>query len=157
MALVVAIFVATVTVLVTQTGANKPVTNLLTSDTSRVHDKQLQDLTEFHGSRMAGVKNEHDGEHASARFDRLYSELEYMSTMYREQMRNMQEQEDRIRYLEKKLEEFGRTTAIARTPYSAPATQISFMNPPRRQRFSEGHRWPAPTRMLSKVVEAEDE
>ncbi|KAJ5024541.1 hypothetical protein PSV08DRAFT_378296 [Bipolaris maydis] len=167
MTLVVAVFVGVVAVLFTQFSTSRALADFLSKDVSSIHRKQLEDLTEAHGHHTAGLKSEHYGAHlrllnkindANARFDRIYNEYEQMSTKYQEQMRNMQEKEDRIRYLETRLGEFGQSrTSIARIPLSAPATQISFMKPPRGQRFNEGNRWPPWTGLLPRVVEAEDE
>ncbi|EUC29327.1 hypothetical protein COCCADRAFT_29578 [Bipolaris zeicola 26-R-13] len=167
MTLVVAVFVAVVTMLFTQFSTSKVLADFLSKDVSSIHKKQLEDLTEAHGRHTAGLKSEHYGAHvrllnkindANARFDRIYHEYEQMSTRYQEQMRNMQEKEDRIQYLESKLGEFGQSrTNLARVPLSAPAPQISFMKPPRRQRFNEGSRWPPSRGLLPRVVEAENE
>ncbi|EUC40963.1 hypothetical protein COCMIDRAFT_107409 [Bipolaris oryzae ATCC 44560] len=170
MTLVMAVFVAVVAMLFTQFSTSKALAGFLSKDISSIHNKQLEDLTEAHGRHTVGLKSEHYGAHvrllneindANARFDRIYSEYEQISTKYQEQMRNMQEKEDRIQYLESKLGEFGQskhtTSTIARVPLSAPATQISFLKPPRRQRFNEGNRWPSSTGLLPRVVEAENE
>lgn len=126
-----------------------------------MHEKQLKDLTEAHCRRITGLKREHDREQlrlmnrlkdADLKFDYLWGEHDQISTLYQEQIRNNQEQEDRIQYLEKKLQEFGQTAPVARAPFSAPPTQITFLSPPRRNRFKEGLKTP-----LSKVVEVDDE
>lgn len=162
----VAVFAAVVVVLLVQVSTNQALADFFTKDVSGVQEKQIQDLAEVHRRHTVALKSEHNREHArllkqlndaNARFDRMYSEHEYMSTMYQEQVRSMQEQEDRLRYLEKRLQEFGQMTDTTRVPFSAPPTQISFMNPPRHQWFNEGHRWPGSTSPLTKVVEAENE
>ncbi|KAF5845407.1 hypothetical protein GGP41_003041 [Bipolaris sorokiniana] len=167
MTLVMAVFVAVVAMLFTQFSTSKALADFLSEDVSSIHKKQLEDLAEAFGRHTVGLKSEHYSAHvrllnkindANVRFDRIYNEYEQMSTRYQEQMRNMQEKEDRIQYLETKLGEFGQSrTSIARVPLSAPATQISFVKPPRRQRFNEGNRWPPSTGLLPRVVEAENE
>jgi DNA repair exonuclease SbcCD ATPase subunit len=103
--------------------------------------QQELDLQEVYRRRQLVVKNEHKLEinqlqgllhAANAKFDRLNFEYEWISNAYQDQMRSLQEQEDRLNYLERKLAEFGQTTPITRQPFSAPPSQIQFANPPRR-------------------------
>ncbi|KAJ4362925.1 Aminopeptidase Y [Neocucurbitaria cava] len=134
--------------------------------TTEVQNKQLEDLKEAHGRRIAALTYEHQVRinqleaslHAADdKFDRLYHDYEWMNGMYQEQMRNTQEQEDRIAYLETKLQEFGQLTPGARVPFSAPPSRIHFTYPPRRARNDSAMRSAAASSPLNQVVEAEDE
>lgn len=80
-----------------------------------------------------------------------------MSDTYQNQMRNMQELEDRIAYLEVKLKESGQLTPSTRLPFSAPASQISFSHPPRRDRFDSAVKAPAVSSPLKQFEEAVEE
>ena len=158
--------VAVVTLLLTKFSTSRALTKFLTEDVADVHDKQLTDLAEAHGRRITALKREHDREQlrltnrikdADLKFDCLWGEHEYMSTLYQEKMRNNHEHEDRIQYLEKKLQEFGQSTHTARAPFSAPPTQISFLSPPRRHRFKDGFGSSVLKTPLSSVIEVDDE
>ncbi|KAJ4339723.1 Aminopeptidase Y [Ascochyta clinopodiicola] len=120
------------------------VVTYLNRHVGEVHSLMLLDLQEFHRKRVATLKvnhnhtmrEAHDEIHRlHAKFDRLNSEHDWISTMYQDQMRTNEEQEDRIAFLEVKLKEFGQLTPSASSaPFSAPASQINFANPPRRAR-----------------------
>ncbi|KAF1830062.1 hypothetical protein BDW02DRAFT_650911 [Decorospora gaudefroyi] len=147
-------------------STDKAINDFLTKDVGRVHQKQLADLTEAHRRHVMALKTEHSKEHfrlyadlnhARTKFDRLYAEHDYLSSMLQDQMRSGQEQEDRINYLEKKLQEFGQSSPVTRTPLSAPASQLIFSNPPRRQRSELSPRSPFAPSPLSQVVKAEEE
>jgi hypothetical protein len=71
---------------------------------------------------------------ASDKVNRLSQDHDWMSGMYQDQMRLNQEQEDRIKYLERKLQEFGQHSPAHIMPFSAPSTTTTFANPPRRVR-----------------------
>lgn len=152
--------------LLARINATRALTNFLTDNLGEVHEKQLRDIDEAHRRYIASVKLENHREHlrlqgdvnnAALKFDRLYNEHDYISSMYQEQMQYKEEQEDRIRYLEKKLQEFGQSTPMTRTPFSAPPSQISFSPPPRRQQSNEILRYTASASPLGQVLEAEDE
>ncbi|CAN9092281.1 unnamed protein product [Alternaria alternata] len=164
--LLVTVFSAVVIGLLARINATRALTNFLTDNVGEVHKKQLRDLDEAHRRHIASVKLESHREHlrlqgdvnnAALKFDRLYNEHDYISSMYQEQMQYTEEQEDRIRYLEKKLQEFGQSTPMTRTPFSAPPSQISFSPPPRRQQSNEILRHTASASPLGQVLEAEDE
>ncbi|CAN9087043.1 unnamed protein product [Alternaria alternata] len=164
--LLVTVSSAVVIGLLTRINATRALTNFLTDNIGEVHEKQLQDLDEAHRRHIASVKLESYREHlrlqgdinnAALKFDRLYHEHDYISSMYQEQMQYTEEQEDRNRYLEKKLQEFGQSTPMTRTPFSAPPSQISFSPPPRRQQSNEILRHTASASPLGQVLEAEDE
>ncbi|CAN9085585.1 unnamed protein product [Alternaria sp. RS040] len=164
--LLVTVFSAVVIGLLARINATRALTNFLTDNVGEVHEKQLRDLDEAHHRHIASVKLESHREHlrlqgdvnnAALRFDRLYNEHNYISSMYQEQMQYTEEQEDRIQYLEKKLQEFGQSTPMTRTPFSAPPSQISFSPPPRRQQSNEILRHTASASPLGQALEAEDE
>jgi cell division septum initiation protein DivIVA len=110
---------------------------------TEIEQRQLTDLQEVHRRRVLALKTEHHNEvrqlqgqihAANAKVDRAHSEYNWMSDAYQDQMRTVQEQEDRVNYLERKLQEFGQNTATTIQPYSAPSSRIQFDNPPRRLR-----------------------
>lgn len=162
----IAVFITVVIALLARLSTNRALTNFLTDNVGGVHEKQLRDLTEAHRRHIASLKHESNREHlrlrsdvniAALKFDRLYNEHDYISSMYQEQMQHSQEQEDRIQYLEKKLQEFGQSTPATRAPFSAPPSQIRFSDPPRRQRPNDDFRFTTSAAPLTQVVETEDE
>ncbi len=110
-----------------------------------------------HESSREILRLRSDVNNAALKFDRLYNEHDYISSMYQEQVRHTQEQEDRIEYLEKKLQEFGQSTPISRVPFSAPPSQITFSNPPRRERPNEVFHSIPLASPLAQVAEDQDE
>jgi hypothetical protein len=164
--LLIAVFVAVAIALLSRLSTNKALTQFLETDIGGVHEKQLRDLTEAHRRHVASIRHESNRENlrlrsdinnAALRFDRLYNEHDYISSMYREQMRHTQEQEDRIEYLEKKLREFGQSTPISHAPFSAPPSQITFSNPLRRERPNKVFFSIPVASPLTQVAEDEDE
>jgi TolA-binding protein len=162
----VAVFAAVAIALLSRLSTSKALTQFLKNDVGGVHEKQLRDLTEAHRRHIAGMKHESSREilrlrsdvnNAALKFDRLYNEHDYISSMYQEQVRHTQEQEDRIEYLEKKLQEFGQSTPISRVPFSAPPSQITFSNPPRRERPNEVFHSIPLASPLAQVAEDQDE
>ena len=78
--------------------------------------------------------------------------------MYQDQMRSNEEQDDRIAYLEKKLKEFGQlNSGGAAPPFSAPASQINFVNPPCRVRTAVEVSSPLSREPMVQVPEAKEE
>ncbi|KAI4697286.1 uncharacterized protein J4E84_000413 [Alternaria hordeiaustralica] len=164
--LLIGVFVTVAIALLARLSTSKALTQFLTNDVGGVHEKQLRDLSEAHRRHVASVKHEgsretlrlrNDINYAAMKFDRLCNEHDYMSSMYQQQMHHTQEQDDRIEYLEKKLQEFGQSTPVTRAPFSAPHSQISFSLPPRRQRFEEAFNYVPLKGSLSQVVESKDE
>ncbi|KAG9192554.1 hypothetical protein G6011_11288 [Alternaria panax] len=164
--LLVSVFTAVAMGLLTHLFANRMLTNFLTDNVGEVHEKQLRDLAEAHRRQIASIKLESHREHlrirgdlnnAALKFDRLYNEHDYIFGMFQEQMQHTQEQDDRIQYLEKKLQEFGQSTPVSHAPFSAPPSQIKFSFPPRRQRSDEALHSTTPANLLAQVVETEDE
>jgi hypothetical protein len=159
------VFAAIVFALLAQLSTSKALNAFLSKNVDAVHEKHLADLTEAHRRRVTGLKDEHSKEtlrlrqdlnRANAKFEHLYADYEYITSMYQDQMRSAQEQEDRITYLETKLREAGQSTPASFPPFSAPASQLVFANPPPRKRshsFSKSSGSPSP---LSQVVEAEE-
>ncbi|KAF1913384.1 hypothetical protein BDU57DRAFT_542012 [Ampelomyces quisqualis] len=140
----------------------KALVEYLARHSSDIEKNQIMDLQESHRRRILSLKTEHVNEvrqlqsavlTASAKFDRVNTEYNWMSDAYQDQMRTIQEQQDRIDYIENKLREFGQTTPTTQQPFSAPATQIAFAAPPRRQFFDFGT---PGLRPLSQVVEASE-
>lgn len=164
--LLIAVFITVLIVLLARLSTNRALANFLTDNVGGVHEKQLRDLTEAHRRHVASLKHESNREHlrlrsdvniAALKFDRLYNEHDYISSIYQEQMQHSQEQEDRILYLEKKLQESGQSTPSTRAPFSAPPSQISFSDPPRRQRPNDDFRFTTSVIPLAQVVETGDE
>ncbi|KAL1800034.1 hypothetical protein ACET3X_000376 [Alternaria dauci] len=164
--LLVAVFTAVAIGILARLSASRALTNFLTGNVSEVHEKQLRDLSEAHRRHIASVKLESHHEHlrlqgdvnnGALKFDRLYNEHDYISSMYQEQIQHVREQEDRIRYLETKLREFGQSTPDTRVPFSAPSSQISFSFPPRRQQSDEVPHPTTSASLLPQVPEVEDE
>lgn len=110
----------------------------------QARDMMLIDLREFHRKRIATLKANHNQTMRKAqegigrlhsKFGRLNSEYDCISAMYQDQIRTNQKQEDRIAILEMKLKEFRQLSPYAApAPFSAPASQINFPNPPHRAR-----------------------
>lgn len=125
----------------------------------------LADVKEAHRRHVITLKYDHNTQvsqlqgslrTANVKFDRLHHDYEWLSEMYQDQMRATQEQEDRLGYLEGKLQEFGQLTPVKRAPFSAPPTQINFSNPPRRSRDNAASKSGAKSSPLSQVLEAVD-
>lgn len=130
-------------VLILQRHYQNAILNHLTHNVISVQNMTLPDVQENHRKRVATLELTHSQtireaqdeiRRLRARFDRLDSEYDWISAMYQDQMRTNEEQGDRIAYLEKKLTEFGQLGATAAAPFSAPACQVVFANPPRRVR-----------------------
>jgi hypothetical protein len=143
MALTTALFVAAVACFYNQHFNKNALLRYLARHKSEIENKQLDDVQEAHCRRIVTLRHLHHDEirllqgslnTVSANFDRLNNEFSWMSTMYQDQMRMAQEQEDRLHYLESKLQEAGQRTPMARQPFSAPPSRIHFANPPRRSR-----------------------
>lgn len=138
-------FSVTVALVIVHKHLNKTaVVGYLNHHVGEVHNMMLLDLQELHRKRVGILKANHNQSMREAqdeirrlhvKFDRLHSEYDWISIMYQDQMRTIQEQEDRIKFLEVKLKEFGQLSPpAAPAPFSAPASQINFANPPRRVR-----------------------
>jgi hypothetical protein len=111
---------------------------------SAANDAHLRALEESHRRQLLALKYGHNSDvlHLQSRlqtvdfkFMRLSADFDWISNLYQDSIRLVQEQEDRIAYLESRLHESGQTTPTARQPYSAPASQINFNQPPRRSRI----------------------
>jgi hypothetical protein len=162
----ITVFVAVAIALFARLSTSKALIKFFANDVGGVHEKQLRDLTEAHRRHIASVKHENNRENlrlrgeinnAALKFDRLYNEHDYISSMYQEQMHHTQEREYRIEYLEKKLQEFGQSTPVTRAPFSAPPSQISFSIPPRRKRSDEAFKYIPVQGSLTQVIESKDE
>ena len=133
---------------------------------SAVRNSTIAGLQETHRKRIVILKNKHNQDMREAqdeirrlhvRINHINSEHDYICTMYRDQTRCNEEQESRIEYLENKLKEFGRLSkggAIA--PFSAPASQITFANPPRRVNSAVMTSSPLAQSPIFKVQEAQE-
>ena len=159
------VFAAVVFALLAQLSTSKALNAFLSKNADAVRDKQLADLEEAHRRRVTGLKAEHSKDnirlrqglnHANAKFERLYAENEYITSMYQDQMRSAQEQEDRITYLETKLREASQSTPASFPPFSAPASQLVFTKPPQRKRSHSFSKPPGSPSPLSQVIEAEE-
>jgi hypothetical protein len=122
-------------------------------------------LSKAHHRYVASLKNEHDVEYIcfhsnlhreNAKVNRLHAEYDYISSMYQEQTRGSQEQDDRINYLENGLQDYSQSTWVTRTPLSASPSQVNFSTLPHRQRSEDVSRSPAPRASLSRINEAEE-
>ena len=132
-------------VVIVQNSFNKDaIFKYLHQHASAVRNATIADLHESHRKRIIVLKNNHNQDmreaqdhiaHLRARIKGINNEHDYICTMYQDQMRCNEEQEERIEYLEKKLKEFGRLSVTAATPpYSAPASHTTFADTPRRVR-----------------------
>ncbi|KAI8938508.1 hypothetical protein NX059_004396 [Plenodomus lindquistii] len=108
---------------------------LPTNADSMVHKNELADAQSSHRRRVAALTSAHATElndlrmtlqAANAKFDRMHGDYEWLSSMYQDQMRGSQEQDDRMQYLERKLAEMGGATPGLAMPLSAPSTMTSF-------------------------------
>jgi hypothetical protein len=153
--LVSALYVTVVIFLYIQQYNQDALVQYLSHHKSEIENRQVADLQEAHRRRILSLKTEHNFDKhqlqgslnvAIAKFDRLNGEYDWMSDAYQDQIRSLQEQEDRINYLEVKLHELGQTSPTIRQPFSAPPSQIRFANPPRRQ---HGAGAPSPLNQVS--------
>ncbi|KAL6711751.1 Aminopeptidase Y [Coniothyrium glycines] len=164
--LIVALFAIVASSVVSTSSASRASRAFLSQHAGAVHEKQIEDLREAHRRHVAALKYEHQTlirelqsslDAANAKFDRVHRDYDWMSGMYQDKIRSAQEQEDRITYLEGKLQEFGQLTPAMHVPFSAPPSKVTFSVPPRR-RLPEPWKWaphcPSP---LSQVVEPEAE
>ena len=127
----------------------------------------ILDLQEAHRKRMILVNsanNQNIREAAienyriTAKFNRLNNQYDYISEMYKDQTRLNSEQEDRIYYLESKLKEFGNSTfASSGPPFSAPASQVTFADPPRRAGGAVAATSPLSQQPMVQIPEIEEE
>ncbi|KAH7361310.1 hypothetical protein BKA66DRAFT_444696 [Pyrenochaeta sp. MPI-SDFR-AT-0127] len=163
--LIVTLYAVVLFATLVQTSSKHSVTKLLARHTTEIQDKQVADIKEAHRRHVLTLKGDHQTQihllqgsinTANAKFDRLHHDYDWMSNMYRDQMRSAQEQEDRIAYLEMKIQESGQLTPNARAPFSAPPSRVQFSNPPRRDRFNPAMKSPALLSPLKQVVEAEE-
>ena len=108
---------------------------------SAVRNATIADLHESHRKRIIVLKNNHNQDmreaqghiaHLQARINGINNEHDYMCTMYQDQIRCNKEQEERIKYLKKKLKEFSQLNVTAAMPHSTPASQTTFANTPSR-------------------------
>jgi hypothetical protein len=159
------VFAAVVIALLAQLSTSKALNAFLSKDVGDVHEKQLADQSEAHRRRVTALKDEHSKENlrlwqelnrANAKFEHLYAEHDYITNLYQDQMRSLQEQEDRITYLETKLREAGQSTPARLAPFSAPASQTIFAQPPQRRRSHSFSKPPGSPSPLSQVIEAEE-
>lgn len=113
----------------------------LNQHATAIENKQIADLQALHRKYITQLKLaqntqtqqlRQDLSDAQSDVERRDLENEWMTATYQDNMRLVQEQEDRIVYLEAKLQEYGQVTPATHQPYSAPASQIQFENPPRR-------------------------
>jgi hypothetical protein len=141
LALVTTLYVVLIMVVGARNNYQDALDKYLSPPMKEIVRQQILDLEYAHRQRLLSVKDEHNTtvkrlqgllHSANAKFDRLNFEYDWMSNTYQDQMRSLQEQQDRLDYLELKLGEFGQTTPTARQPFSAPPSRIQFANPPRR-------------------------
>jgi hypothetical protein len=106
-----------------------------------IENGQLADLQESYRRRNLALKNDHnlvvgqlqcDIFNANAKFEQLNTEYDWMTAAYNDQLRTVEELQDRIDYLEDQIRENGHTSEATRyPPWSAPTSQNSFANLPR--------------------------
>jgi hypothetical protein len=151
--------------LLAQLSTDKALQVFMSKDVGDVHEKQLADVKEAHRRNVTQIKTERDVEFfrqhreletMNSKFSFLYAQHDYINSMYQDQMRTAQEQEDRITYLETKLREAGQSTPFRVMPFSAPAFQTVFAPPPQRNRSHPFSNQPGSPNALSQVVEAEE-
>jgi hypothetical protein len=127
------------TVIVSQCLTKDAILDYLHQHASAVHSMTISDLQEAHRKRITILKNNHNQDmretrdeihRLHAKFNRLNNEHDWICTAYQDQMRSNEEQQGRIVYLEKTLKEFGQLAGSSdQAPFSAPASQITFVNP----------------------------
>jgi hypothetical protein len=139
-------------------NAKQNVTQFPNGHKSAANDPPWRALEESHRRQLLALKYGHNSDvcHLQSRlqtvdfkFMRLSADFDWISNLYQDSIRLVQEQEDRIAYLESRLHEFGHTTSTARQPYSAPASQINFNQPPRRSRTGTAVVAPSPLSNVS--------
>jgi hypothetical protein len=144
MTLTTAVYVAAVAFFYFQQFTKNALLGYLAYHKTDIENKQLTDLQEAHHRRILSLKNQHNIvvhqlqgslNTIKANLDCLNNEYDWLANMYQDQMRTAQEQEDRVTYLEGKLQESSQLTATMRQPFSAPPSRVQFANPPRRSRF----------------------
>jgi hypothetical protein len=165
--LVVALFATVSIVAICKRVSDDKTVAHLNRHVDDVHTMAILNLQDAHRKHVITVKSANNQNMREAQneirritlnFDRLNSEYDYISTMYQDQTRLNSEQEDRIDYLEKKLKEFrqpGSAAPIA--PFSAPASQIHFVNPPRRVRAAATASSPLSQEPMVQVPEVEED
>lgn len=115
----------------------------LNQHATAIETKQIADLQTLHRKFITQLKLAHNTQTQQLRQDLSDAEsdierrdlnYDWMNATYQDNMRLVQEQEDRIAYLEAKLHECGQVTPPTHQhqPYSAPASRIQFETPPRR-------------------------
>ncbi|KAF2125191.1 hypothetical protein P153DRAFT_390040 [Dothidotthia symphoricarpi CBS 119687] len=141
--LVFAIYAALALSMIVSLRSEKTLIEYISGDAKRISDSQIIELQEAHRKRIASLKYENQTcqrqlqsslNRANAKIDRINHEFDWVTDMYQDQMRVAQEQDDRITYLETKLQETGQRSPAVHAPFSAPSSQINFANPPRRNR-----------------------
>ncbi|KAF3033760.1 hypothetical protein E8E12_004383 [Didymella heteroderae] len=130
--------------------------NMAVLNLQEAHQKHIITTKSAHSQNMREAQNEI--RRITLNFDRLNSEYDYISTMYQDQTRLNSEQEDRINYLEKKLKEFFNfNCANSVPPFSAPASQVTFANPPCRVHTAVTACSPVSQEPMVQVVEGQEE
>lgn len=166
MTLLIFIFATVALGIISQIMRAHTLRDFFSGHTSEIHEKRLADANEAHRRRIAALKHEHRVElsqlqsilHvANGKLERLNYEYEWMTGMYQDQMHNIQEQDDRVAYLETKLKEFGQHTSTLRAPFSAPAAKTTFSMPPRRGQVGPSNTSPNISCPLSQVMETQGE
>lgn len=133
----------------------------------RIQNEMILALKGSHLKRLIAIESMYSQSLREARdqlrilevkFDQLNGEHDWISSMYQDQMRASQEQDDRISFLETRLREFGQLNSEGSTaPFSAPASQIKFTNPPRRLRAAVGTSSPLAQSPPMQMQENDDE
>jgi hypothetical protein len=154
------VFIFTVITVLSRHSSTAVLSAFLYAQITDIMNKQLADLQEAHRKRVAFLKNEFAKQSRGFQrmidrlqddYQRLNAEYDFMTDMYQDGQRTMQELEDRIVYLEGLR---SRNTPTERAPFSAPSSRIRFSDPPRRVRGdSRGPALPSP---LSQVTGADE-
>jgi hypothetical protein len=135
-------YAAVVLALLTKLSTDRTVKVFVNQDEHEIHEKLLADIKEGHRRHINMLKKDHAKavlyldtslDKINFKYSQLHYEHDFISSLYQDQVRLNGEQEDRINYLEKKLQEFGQSTPITRAPFSAPPSKVTFSDPPRRQ------------------------
>jgi hypothetical protein len=134
-------YAAVLFALLAKLSTDRAVNVFVNKDENEIHEKLLADIKEGHRRYINVLKKDHAKvvlyldtslDKVNSKYSQLHYEHDFISSLYQDQVRLNEEQEDRINYLEKKLQEFGQSTPVTRTPFSAPPSRVTFSDPPRR-------------------------
>ncbi|KAL5115189.1 Aminopeptidase Y [Pleosporales sp. CAS-2024a] len=167
--LVGALYVVVILSLYIQQCSQDAVLRLFNVHNEEVNSRIVEDLKESHRREVLSLKSSHGTEtrrlrgdlaKANSNSDRINDEYNWVVNAYDDQMRTVQELEDRGDYLEAKLREIGALSPASHQPFSAPSTQLHFENTPllgRAPRRRSAVRVPSPLAQVTRISDVDDE